>query len=113
MGSDRLAQRAGGRAAPDARRGAAAVPVHAVQPLRAGARPRALGRVEAAGALAGYHLLPAVRADFLRRDGRLGEAAQAYREVLSLPCNEAERRFLTRRLREVSDAGAGPPRADQ
>jgi hypothetical protein len=73
--------------------------------------PGAPGPAEAAGAPVGYHLLPAVRADFLRRDGRRGEAAQAYRDALTLPCNEAERRFLTRRRREVSDAGAGPPRA--
>jgi RNA polymerase sigma-70 factor, ECF subfamily len=55
-----------------------------------------------AGALAGYHLLPATRADLLRRLGRNTEAAQAYREALALAGTGAERRFLTRRLAEVT-----------
>jgi RNA polymerase sigma-70 factor (ECF subfamily) len=55
----------------------------------------------ATGALAGYHLLPATRADLLRRLGRNAEAAQAYREALALAGTGAERRFLTRRLSEV------------
>ncbi|MEO5930044.1 MAG: RNA polymerase sigma factor [Candidatus Kapaibacterium sp.] len=49
----------------------------------------------------GYHLLPAVRADLLRRLNRFAEAAAAYREALALVTNEAERRFLERRLAEV------------
>ncbi len=52
--------------------------------------------------LPGYHLLPAARADLLRRLGRAGEAAAAYREALALVTNEAERRFLERRLAEVT-----------
>src|SRR5206468_2765019 len=32
--------------------------------------------------LAGYHLLPATRADLLRRLGRRAEAAESYREAL-------------------------------
>jgi RNA polymerase sigma-70 factor (ECF subfamily) len=48
--------------------------------------------------LPGYHLLPAARADLLRRLGRWDEAATAYREALALVGNEAERRFLERRL---------------
>ncbi len=51
--------------------------------------------------LATYHLLPAVRADFLLRVGRRAEAATAYRQALVLVRNEAERRFLQRRLHEV------------
>lgn len=51
--------------------------------------------------LPGYHLLPAARADLLRRLGRNTEAAAAYREALGLVTNEAERRFLGRRLKEV------------
>lgn len=54
------------------------------------------------GALASYHLLPAVRADLLRRLDRRGEAADAYQEALALATTEAERRFLTRRLSEVA-----------
>ncbi|TCC42798.1 sigma-70 family RNA polymerase sigma factor [Kribbella capetownensis] len=56
----------------------------------------------AAGPLTGYHLLPATRADFLRRLGRWSEAASAYREAIELAGTDAERRFLRRRLREVS-----------
>ena len=37
-----------------------------------------------AGELAGYHLLPATRADLLRRLGRHEEAAEAYRQALAL-----------------------------
>jgi RNA polymerase sigma-70 factor, ECF subfamily len=49
-------------------------------------------------ALAGYHLLPATRADLLRRLNRLAEARTAYEEALALAPTEAERRFLTRRV---------------
>ena len=52
--------------------------------------------------LPGYHLLPAARADLLRRAGRRAESAAAYREALDLVTNEAERRFLEQRLAEVS-----------
>jgi predicted RNA polymerase sigma factor len=52
--------------------------------------------------LPGYYLLPAARADLLRRLGRNAEAATAYRQALGLVTNEAERRFLARRLDEVS-----------
>ena len=54
------------------------------------------------GALAGYHLLPAARADLLRRLGRQAEAADAYREALTLAGTDAERRYLTRRQVEAS-----------
>jgi RNA polymerase sigma-70 factor (ECF subfamily) len=58
----------------------------------------------AAGKLAGYHLLPATRADFLRRLGRLSEAAVAYGEALELASTDAERRFLRRRLTEIGSS---------
>jgi RNA polymerase sigma-70 factor (ECF subfamily) len=54
------------------------------------------------GALVGYHLLPATRADFLRRLDRRDEAAAAYRDALALAANDAERRYLERRLAENS-----------
>ncbi|MGS2647733.1 sigma-70 family RNA polymerase sigma factor [Streptosporangium sp. LJ11] len=54
------------------------------------------------GALAGYHLLPATRADLLRRLGRAAEAADAYREALELAATDTERRYLGRRLAEVT-----------
>jgi RNA polymerase sigma-70 factor (ECF subfamily) len=56
----------------------------------------------ASGALRGYHLLPATRADLLRRLGRTAEAAASYREALRLVPTEPERRFLTRRLAELA-----------
>ena len=61
--------------------------------------------LEASGKLAGYHLLPATRADFLRRLGRAPEAAAAYAEALDLVSTDAERRYLRRRLTETSGRG--------
>ncbi|HWF53823.1 MAG TPA: sigma-70 family RNA polymerase sigma factor [Solirubrobacteraceae bacterium] len=52
----------------------------------------------ASGALAGYHLLHATRADLLRRLGRASEAAAAYRAALACDPSAAERRYLERRL---------------
>ncbi|MGQ0483595.1 MAG: RNA polymerase sigma factor [Pseudonocardia sp.] len=51
------------------------------------------------GELDGYYLLPATRADLLRRDGRATAAAAAYQEALRLAPTDAERRYLTGRLR--------------
>ncbi|MGF0173802.1 RNA polymerase sigma factor [Streptomyces sp. Marseille-Q5077] len=59
-----------------------------------------VAELEEQGDLAGYHLLPATRADLLRRSGRTDEAAQAYLSALELVENDAERRFLERRLAE-------------
>jgi RNA polymerase sigma-70 factor (ECF subfamily) len=55
----------------------------------------------ASGALPGYHLLPATRADLLRRLGRRDEAAAEYRAALELSTVDTERRYLRRRLTEV------------
>jgi RNA polymerase sigma-70 factor (ECF subfamily) len=52
--------------------------------------------------LPGYHLLPATRADLLRRQGDHAAAAAAYRQALAENPPEAQRRFLLRRLAEVS-----------
>ena len=52
------------------------------------------------GALDDYHLLHAARADLLRREGRLTDAATAYERALELATNEPERRFLAARLAE-------------
>ena len=62
--------------------------------------------LEASGRLDGYHLLPATRADFLRRLGRLEEAAAAYASALELAGTDAERRYLSRRLAEAGSASA-------
>jgi RNA polymerase sigma-70 factor, ECF subfamily len=56
----------------------------------------------AGGQLAGYHLLPAVRADLLRRLDRPAEAAQAYRAAIDQAGTEPERHYLKRRLAEIS-----------
>jgi RNA polymerase sigma-70 factor, ECF subfamily len=55
----------------------------------------------ASGELERYHLLHAARADLLRRLGAVAEAAKSYQRALALVTNDAERRFLERRLREV------------
>ena len=60
-----------------------------------------LDDLEAGGELAGYRLLPAARADLLRRLGRLSEAAEEYARALAMSDNDAERRFLQRRLDET------------
>jgi RNA polymerase sigma-70 factor (ECF subfamily) len=57
----------------------------------------------ARGELPGYHLLPAVRADFLRRLGRLAEAADAYRAAIELAGTDSERRYLESRLTDLWD----------
>jgi RNA polymerase sigma-70 factor, ECF subfamily len=62
---------------------------------------RLLDTLEEQGALKDYYLLPAARGDLLRRMGRWSEAEKAYREALALVANEAERRFLERRLAEM------------
>ena len=64
----------------------------------------ALAPLLAEPALATYGYLSAARADFLRRLGRLPEAAEAYEEALTLTDNEVERAFLAGRLSEVRRA---------
>jgi len=52
-------------------------------------------------ALSGYRFYHSARADFLRRLGRWGEAADAYGRALELATNAPERTFLERRIAEV------------
>ncbi|MBP7147322.1 MAG: RNA polymerase sigma factor [Acidobacteria bacterium] len=66
---------------------------------------RLIDELAARGELASYHLLPAARADLLRRLGRREEAAAEYRRALSLVTNAPERRFLARRLASVIQDG--------
>ncbi len=61
-----------------------------------------LDRLEARGELARYHLLPAARGEILRRMGERDASAAAFRAALALVTNPAERRYLERRLAEVS-----------
>jgi RNA polymerase sigma-70 factor (ECF subfamily) len=60
-----------------------------------------LDELDADPRLAGYHLLPATRADLLRRNGRFAEALPHYRRALELAPSDPERRFLQRRIDEV------------
>jgi RNA polymerase sigma-70 factor (ECF subfamily) len=57
----------------------------------------------ARGDLVDYRLAHAARADLCRRLGRTSEARAAYERALTLTRQEPERRFLVRRLAEVSD----------
>jgi len=65
---------------------------------------RLLDELEERAELRGYYLLPAARADMLRRLGEWSAAADAYRTALALASQEAEQRFLTRRLAEMEAA---------
>lgn len=56
----------------------------------------------AGGELSDYYLAHAARADLCRRLGMAEEARAAYERALALTQQEPERRFLTRRLREIS-----------
>jgi RNA polymerase sigma-70 factor (ECF subfamily) len=61
-----------------------------------------LALVDRLAGLDEYHLLHAARADLLRRLDRRDEAAASYRRALELVGNEAESRYLERRLLEVT-----------
>jgi RNA polymerase sigma-70 factor, ECF subfamily len=53
------------------------------------------------GDLTEYHLAHAARGDLLRRLGRGDDAIAAYERALELATQDAERRFITRRLNEL------------
>jgi RNA polymerase sigma-70 factor, ECF subfamily len=63
--------------------------------------------LEHTGTLGDYYLLPATRADLLRRLERNADAAAAYTRALELAPTDAERRFLSARLSAVSPEPAG------
>ncbi len=60
--------------------------------------------LEASGALRGYHLLPATRADLLRRLARNDEATLAYRDALELASTDAERAISRAALLSSADS---------
>ena len=51
--------------------------------------------------LSRYHLAHSARADLCRRLGRIPEARDSYKKALALASQEPDRRFLTRRLKEL------------
>ena len=53
--------------------------------------------------LAGYHLLPAVRGDFLKKLGRLDEARPEFERAASLTRNARERALLLERAAACAD----------
>jgi RNA polymerase sigma-70 factor (ECF subfamily) len=55
-----------------------------------------------AGELGSYHLAHSARADFLRKLGRIGEAAAAYEKALSLCQQAPEQAFLRKRISELA-----------
>jgi RNA polymerase sigma-70 factor (ECF subfamily) len=57
----------------------------------------------ATGALADYHHAHSARADLCRRLGDIAGARRSYARALSLTRQDAERRFLERRLRELAE----------
>jgi RNA polymerase sigma-70 factor, ECF subfamily len=67
-----------------------------------------LARIDALlarGELTDYHLAHAARADLLRRLERIDDAKAAYGRALALTRHEPERRFIARRLEELSSSG--------
>ena len=56
----------------------------------------------ARGELADYHLAHSVRADLCRRLGKTAEARASYQRALTLAGPEAARRFLLKRLNELT-----------
>jgi len=76
---------------------------HAVAVSMSDGPAEALPLVDAlSDSLSDYHLWHATRADLLRRLGRDDEAIESYRRAHQLAGNEAERRFLARRIAELS-----------
>ena len=73
-----------------------------------------IDRLAASDELAGYHLLPAARADLLRRLGRHAEALDAYDAALALVRSRAERLYLERRRLQCAEriGMARAPRAE-
>jgi len=58
--------------------------------------------IDRSGSLSGYYLLPATKADLLRRMGRRSEAALEYERALELAPSEVEKRYLARRIAELT-----------
>lgn len=59
--------------------------------------------------LEGYHYLHATRGDLLSRIGRAADAAEAYGRALELAHDDAERRLIDSRVRELGERSGGQP----
>lgn len=59
------------------------------------------------GDLRDYHLIHSARADLCRRLGRVTEARESYQRAYALCQQGPERRFLERRLDELSELESG------
>lgn len=68
---------------------------------------RLLNQLQDSGQLAGSHLLPAARADLLRRLDRTQEAIDAYNDALTLVGNDTERDYLAHRRTHLSPPSQG------
>jgi RNA polymerase sigma-70 factor (ECF subfamily) len=69
--------------------------------------------LDARGGLMGYELMPAVRADLLRRLGRRQEARDAYLAAMAATQLEPLRRLYARRIAELDGGVAGNRRAEK
>lgn len=63
-------------------------------------------QLDRTGSLQGYYLLPAAKADLLRRLGRKTEASHEYQRARDLAPTEVEQRYLSKRLAETSPASS-------
>ena len=63
---------------------------------------QSIDEILARGDLADYHLAHSARADLCRRLGRTADARESYQKALAIVKQEPERRFLEKRLRELS-----------
>ena len=80
------------------------MPAPANSPDEAGAFWRAQG------ALTGYHLLPSVRADFLKKLERFEEAKVEFERAAAMTQNAREKALLLGRAAEMDGASAEPAR---
>ena len=69
--------------------------------------------LERARSLDGYYLLPAAKADLLRRLGRKTEAHREYRRARELAPSEVERRYLSKRLAETAPGPSSASESNQ
>lgn len=68
---------------------------------------RWLNALERRGVLNDYHLLPAAKAELLRRQGKLRQANRYFRRARRLCRNAQERAHLDRRIRETDEGARG------